>query len=227
MNDFYKGLKASLPILTGLLPFGLLYGVSATAAGITKTASIAMSFIIFAGAAQMSVINSYLSGIPVTAAVTIAVLINLRMAMYGISIGEHLKSGNPLIRIISSFLLTDQAYVVSIAEYEKSNEINHLYFYLGAAFPIWMTWQAATVTGVLIGRTFPPWLPLEFAVPLTFLALLAPFIQKSRYIVTAAVSGIIMISVKNLPYNSGFFIAVFSGITAGFIYKSITGGDSE
>lgn len=219
MNDFVKGTKSVLPILAGLIPFGLIYGSSAVSSGILKVPSIAMSFIVFAGAAQLSIINSFTSGTSVIAAVAIAALINLRMGMYGASISPHIQSKNLFIRVFSSFLLTDQAYAVSIAEYIRGNNTNILKFYFGAAVPIWMTWQTATITGVLLGNTLPSWLSLEFAVPLTFLALLGHFLKDRYYISAAAVSGTLMVLTRNLPYNSGFFIAVFSGMAAGYFIK--------
>ncbi len=222
-NDYLKGTKSVLPILTGLFPFGLIYGVSAVTSGIPKVQAIAMSFVVFAGAAQISIVNSFASGISIISAVAIAVLINLRMAMYGASIADSIRSDSLLTRAVSSFLLTDQAYAVSIVEKEKSRNTNILKFYMGAAFSIWLTWQAATITGVIAGKTLPSWLSLEFAVPLTFLALLGPFLIKSHFAVSALTAGIVMVLTQNVPYNGGFFIAVLSGIAAGVLMKNRKG----
>ncbi len=222
-NDYLKGTKSVLPILTGLFPFGLIYGVSAVTSGIPKVQAIAMSFVVFAGAAQISIVNSFSSGISIITAVAIAGLINLRMAMYGASIADSIRSDRLLTRIFSSFLLTDQVYAVSITEKGKNMNTNIFKFYIGAALPIWLTWQAATIIGVFAGKTLPSWLSLEFAVPLTFLALLGPFLVKSHFAVSALTAGIVMVLTRNVPYNAGFFIAVLSGITAGFLIKNRKG----
>ncbi len=227
MNDYIKGAKSVFPILAGLLPFGLIYGISAASAGITNTSAIAMSFIVFAGAAQISLVNSFTSGASVLSAVAIAALINLRMAMYGASIARHIRSKNPVLRIITSFLLTDQAYAVTIAEITQNSKVNPLKFYLGSAIPIWLTWQVATVTGVLVGKAIPSRLSLEYAIPLTFLALLGPFLKNRYFIASALISGVSMILTRNFPYNSGFFISVFIGIAVGFIMKTKNGNKDD
>ncbi len=227
MNDYQKGAKSVFPILAGLFPFGLIYGISAASAGLTNTSSIAMSFIVFAGAAQMSLVNSFTSGTSVLSAVAIAALINLRMAMYGASIARNIRSKNPVLRIIASFLLTDQAYAVTIAEISQNSKVTPLKFYLGAAIPIWFTWQTATITGVLVGKTIPSRLSLEYAIPLTFLALLGPFLKNRYFIASALISGGFMILTRNFPYNSGFFISVFTGIAAGYMIKTKIGNKDD
>ncbi len=219
MNYYIKGAKSVSPIIAGIIPFGLIYGISAVSAGIPVFPSIAMSFIIFAGAGQIALVNALSSDAPVFTAVAIVALINLRMAMYGASIASHIRSRNIFKRILASYLLTDQAYAVSIAEFNTDKNTDKLQFYLGSAVFMWFTWQISTVTGVLLGKTLPEGLSLEFAVPLTFLALLGPFLKDKFFITSAAVSAGIMIIARNLPYNTGFFIAVFAGITAGILYK--------
>ena len=49
---FFSGLKAVSPILVGVIPFGMIYGVVALDAGLTRIQTQAMSVIVFAGSAQ-------------------------------------------------------------------------------------------------------------------------------------------------------------------------------
>lgn len=221
MNDFFKGMKAVSPILAGVVPFGLIYGVTAVNSGMSEITAISMSLIIFAGASQIALVNLLADQSAMLVAITTVALINLRMAMYGASIAQHIRSKNILVRMFSSYLLTDQAYAVSIAEFNTGNSnINKIKYYLGSAITMWVSWQIASIAGVLLGKTLPSNLSLEFAIPLTFLALLAPFLKKSPFITTAIVSGIIVVITHNLPFNSGFFIAIFCGITAGMFVKN-------
>ncbi len=52
-DEFLSGLKAELPILIGVIPFGMIYGVLALDAGIPPGAAQAMSTVVFAGSAQI------------------------------------------------------------------------------------------------------------------------------------------------------------------------------
>lgn len=220
MYDFFKGVKAVAPIIAGVIPFGLIYGVTAINAGLSEFAAISMSSIVFAGASQIALAKLLFDQAPMFVAIATVALINLRMAMYAASIGQHIRGDHFLLRIISSYLLTDQAYAVSIAKFSDETEpVHKIKYYLGSALTMWTTWQISCIVGVLLGKTLPKGLSLEFAIPLTFLALLGPFLKNKPFITTAIVSGILMIITHNLPYNAGFFVAVFGGIATGMVIK--------
>ena len=51
-SEFIAGVRAELPILLGVTPFGMIYGVLAMGAGLPASAAMAMSSIVFAGSAQ-------------------------------------------------------------------------------------------------------------------------------------------------------------------------------
>ena len=51
-SEFVAGLRAELPILLGVAPFGMIYGVLATGTGLTAGPAQGMSAIVFAGWAQ-------------------------------------------------------------------------------------------------------------------------------------------------------------------------------
>ena len=98
------------------------------------------------------------------------------------------------------YLLTDQAYAVSIVRWTKEADdeaaggppapgLDHkLPFYFGAALMLWGNWQVCTIVGVFVGSALPDSLPLDFAVPLVFLVLLVPAIT-SRPSAVAAIVG--------------------------------------
>ena len=51
-KNFWAGVRAEIPLLIGVFPFGMIYGALALNAGISKFASQMMSSIVFAGSAQ-------------------------------------------------------------------------------------------------------------------------------------------------------------------------------
>ena len=56
-QEFWQGIRAELPILVGVVPFGMIYGISALAAGMTPGSAQAMSSIVFAGSAQFVMVQ--------------------------------------------------------------------------------------------------------------------------------------------------------------------------
>ena len=63
-TEFIAGVRAELPILLGVIPFGLIFGVLAIGAGLSPTLAQAMSFIVFAGSAQFIAIPLLGAGVP-------------------------------------------------------------------------------------------------------------------------------------------------------------------
>lgn len=118
-------------------------------------------------------------------------------------------------RLLGAYLLTDQAYAVSLVRFRSPVDAPGRWrFYLGASVVMWVTWQVSTVLGALVGGAVPNAVPLEFAVPLAFLALLVPTVTDSATAVAAVVSGVVVVLVFPLG-TAAFPLAAVCGIAAG------------
>lgn len=214
---FYCGITAAIPMLLGVIPFSLIAGLSAVNAGFSKAEAIGMSYIVFAGAAQLATVDLITQNTPTIAILLTALVINLRFCMYSASLAPHF-GGLPIsLRAVIAYLLTDQAYAVSIIAFRNERTKNKHFFYLGTALTLWVVWQGGTIIGVLLGTLIPHSWSLDFAVPLTFLALLFPAIVTRPALISAVVSGALALATYSLPYHLGLFCAALGGITAGYI----------
>jgi predicted branched-subunit amino acid permease len=218
-DDFYAGVKAMSPILLGVIPFGILVGVTGVNAGIHPLQVWAMSWIYFAGASQLVAIDLIGRNAPVAVVVLTVLIVNLRMAMYSASLAPFFHRFSSFWKWICAYLLTDQAYAVSINEFNKEETRNRRWFYLGGALTLWLPWQIVTITGIIIGTSLPGGLSLEFAVPLTFMALLFPALVDTPTKFAALVAGIVSVLSWNLPYNLGLIIGALAGIAAGVVIE--------
>jgi predicted branched-subunit amino acid permease len=219
MNDFLKGAKDVSPFITGVSPFGLIYGVTAAKSGLSFIQSFTMSQIIFAGASQIAFIEQLNSNSSWLIIIATVFMINLRMAMYSASLAPYYKDLSTAKKAFMSYFLVDQAYAVTISKIANDKSVNKFKYYMGAGITMWTVWQISTLIGILLGTTIPSSFSLEFAIPLTFMAILVNFLKEKRFIITAIVSGACMILLKQIPLNLGFFVAVFAGVFAGKIYK--------
>ena len=108
-------------------------------------------------------------------AVLAACTINLRMLLYSASISPYLADEPLPRRFGAAYLLTDQAYAVSIARWSaEADDRARFPYFLGAGLLLWFSWQLSTIVGALVGSAVPADVPLDFAVPLVFLVLLVP-----------------------------------------------------
>ncbi len=213
-DDFLQGAKDLSPILLGVLPFAMIVGVTAVNVGIPPLQAIAMSVIVFAGASQLAAIELMSKTAPVAVVVLTALIINLRFTMYSASLAPYFRELNHFWKVISAYILSDQAYAVSITEF-RGRKRNKIWYYLGAAFILWFTWQTGTILGVLVGSSLPQGLSLEFAVPLTFMALLFPNLKGKASKLTALIAGIVAVLAAGLPYNLGLVTAALIAIVTG------------
>ncbi len=215
---FVTGVRGVVPLLLGVVPFGLVAGVAAVEAGLGLPGAIGFSVVVFAGASQLAAIDLLAQGAPVVVAIGTILVINLRMLMYSASIAPELAPLARRTRIASAYLLTDQAYAVSILEFRTGrwNLRQRLALYLGAGCTLWVTWQVSTIVGALGGGVIPDSIPLGFAVPLAFLSLLVPAVTDRPTLVAALVGGLVATVGHDLPANLGMPLGAFGGVAAGW-----------
>jgi predicted branched-subunit amino acid permease len=208
-------------MLVGVVPFGLVAGASPVAKGLGADAAIGFSTIVFAGASQLAAIDVLGDGGSAIVAALAAWTINLRMVLYAASLAPHLAQERLRTRLGVAYLLTDQAYAVSITAItseEGQAPEKRVPYYLGAGLTLWASWQVSTIVGTLIGSSVPEDVPLEFAVPLVFLVLLIPSITNRPAVVAAAVGGFGAVAAAELGAGSlSLTVGAVAGIVAGTI----------
>jgi 4-azaleucine resistance transporter AzlC len=215
------GIKEMLPIQLGMVPFGLIAGVTATAVGWTPFQGSAMSVIVLAGSAQLVALQLVGMNSPLFVIYLSTFFINLRFLMYSMAIADHFRHLPLRWKLLNAYLLTDQAFAFSILKYNDEGITQHRrWYYLGSAMTLWTTWQICTLVGVLVGSQIPPAWSLDFAVALTFIALVIPNIRDKATAVAAVTAGIIAVAGKGLPYNLGLILAALAGITIGVFVEN-------
>ncbi|MBN1146208.1 MAG: AzlC family ABC transporter permease [Anaerolineales bacterium] len=122
LSEFLSGVKAELPILVGVMPFGAIFGLLALDAGMSKLAAQCTSWIVFAGSAQIVMTQLVGAGAPGAVIVLTVFVVNLRHALYSASVAPYLRRLSPAWKWLLAYLLTDEAYAVSIVHYSRTSE---------------------------------------------------------------------------------------------------------
>jgi len=232
------GVRATFPLLLGLIPFGLVAGVAAVDAGLSPAQAIGLSAVVFAGASQLATVDLLAQDASLAVVVLTAVVINLRMSMYSASIAPYFESLRRRWSALYAFLLTDMSYALAIGEFTggegdadgdeapapnggvgDAGTARDRWYYFGAAAFMWLAWQLATVVGVVLGASIPESWGVSFAVPLVFLSLLVPELSGRPRIVAALVGGGVAVAGAGWPLNLGLLGGALAGIVAGVVVE--------
>ena len=225
-KNFWEGVRSEIPLLIGVFPFGMIYGALAINAGLPTLAAQLMSSMVFAGSAQFITTQLVREAAPELVIVLTIAVVNLRHMLYSASLAPYLASLSTRWKVLLSYLLTDEAYAPTIIHYEKEDvtPYSHL-FLLGAGLALWFTWQVSTALGIFLGAAIPAEWSLDFALPLTFIAMVVPVLKHRPAIAAALSAGIVALVAYSLPYKLGLILAALVGIAIGtFLEKT---GDSH
>ncbi len=217
-SAYWRGLRTALPFLLMVFPFGLLFGVVGTEAGLNLAQVMGFSILVIGGASQFAALQLMTENAPTIVVLASALAVNLRMAMYSAALAPHLGAAPTWQRILVGYLNFDQTYAIGVQEYETKPELSigeRVGFFLGAATVFAPTWYFATLIGAVLGETVPPEMALDFAVPITFLAMIGPALRTPAHMVAAGVSVALAILFAGIPYNLGLLLAAIGAMMAG------------
>lgn len=208
---FLLGARALLPMYLGVVPFGVIYGVVALQSGISPLAAMLMSSVVFAGSAQFLLAQLVGAGAPGLLMIGAVGLVNLRHALYSVSVAPMLGELPPRWKMLLAYLLTDEAYAAAIPHLMSGVARGHWVLF-GAGGALWAGWQGATIVGVALGAHLPSGLSLDFALPLTFIAIVVPMLEDRRRVAVALLAAALAVLLEGWPYKLGLFFAALGAL---------------
>jgi 4-azaleucine resistance transporter AzlC len=219
-QNFLAGIRAEIPLLISGFPEGMIYGALALNAGLSNAASQMMSSIVYAGSAQFITAQLAHEATPGLVIVLTIAVVNLRHMLYSASLAPYVASLPMSWKAVLAYFLTDEAYAATIIHYEKEDVtlFSH-WFFLGAGFSLWFTWQISTALGIFLGAAIPESWSLDFALPLTFIAMVVPVLKNQPAIAAALSAGVVALVAFSLPYKLGLILAALVGIVVGTLLE--------
>jgi len=179
-----------------------------------------MSSIVFAGSSQFIAAQLIHDAAPGLVIVLTIAVVNLRHMLYSASLAPYLKNLPIRWKVLLAYLLTDEAYAPTALKYsmEGITPLSH-WFLLGAGFSLWFTWQVSTGFGIFLGASIPQDWPLDFALPLTFIALVVPALKNRPAVAASLSAGLVALLAYGLPFKLGLILAALTGILVGTILE--------
>lgn len=230
-TDLVAGARAMVPWLAGVVPFGLVIGVTASQADIPAAAGWLTAPVIYGGSAQLAAIQLLDAGAAGLAVVATVVVISLRLVLYSAAIGRYWR-GTPLWwRLLAAYLLIDPSFAVGADRYADparsadpassatERRRGHAH-YLGGAVLLWVVWLAALGVGVTAGARVPPALHLELLAPLYLIGEIVPRLREVAARGAVLTSAALAVACLALPLHLGIVVAIVGGLAVGGITLS-------
>jgi 4-azaleucine resistance transporter AzlC len=210
------GAKDVAPILIGIVPFGLVAGSAVRSAGFGVAESVGMSLLVNAGASQIVATTLFGDGAPLWLALGTALVVNARMFIYSASIAPVLSTSSAKLRPLLGHMLVDQNYASTMTKGRFREDVNVVTYYMGAWIALAGVWQLSPLAGALLGPLVPASWGLDFAVPLVFLAMLAPALKNRAAVEVGIVTGVSSaVLAPLLPMQTGLLVALVAGMLFG------------
>jgi predicted branched-subunit amino acid permease len=211
------GVRAVAPMAVALVPFGLAIGATIAGSSVDRWPSWAASLLLFAGSAQLAMVEMMGRGEAPVMVVLTALLINLRFAAYGGSLSRWFGDASLRQRAAMAFPLVDQTYLATADDVGRSvrTTAERMAFYFGSAAYIGLIWVSAQTFGILVGASLPKAVNLGAAAPIALSGLLATSAKTPRALRVAVVSSVVVVVGKPLLGPAAFAVAIAAATSVG------------
>jgi predicted branched-subunit amino acid permease len=215
-----QGLKDGFPTIVGSMPFGMLVGSAATAAGMDPWMAMAMSVIVYAGASQLAALGLMLQAAPAVIVVATVLVVNLRFVLYSATLAPFFRQFPLLQRAGMAYLITDHVFALvstkaSIENGKSNAPFDVPTYYLAITIGQWISWQITVALGIFLGTMIPKQWSLDFAIPLVFIAIVMPALATRSHWVTAITASVAALFTAALPLKLGLIAAAITGVAIG------------
>ncbi|WP_299295229.1 AzlC family ABC transporter permease [uncultured Tateyamaria sp.] len=217
-SAFWAGVRDGAPFVVVAGPFAMLFGVLATEAGLNVFEVMSFSIVVIAGAAQFTALQLMQDEAPTVIVLISALAVNLRVAMYSAALTPFLGTAPLWQRIFAAYLLVDQSYALSHAKFDAVPEMTvpqRMAYFFGTCTLVMIVWFACSYAGAALGTSLPPGIPLDFALPIAFLSMVAPMMRTLPHLIAAGVAVVVSLLAASIPYSLGLIVAGALGMMAG------------
>ena len=218
------GLWAAAPLAPGLVSVGVLYGVTASDAGMPAWSVIATSLLVATGTAQFLAIEILGQGYAWWIAVPAGLLVNIRYVAYSLHLGPFVRPLSRARRLLYLAVVSDEGYALMtpLVHGRRPGRSPQLWWSAGVMAVAWLSWQIGTVVGVLAGPVTPDGLGLEMAIPLTLVTVLVLLASNRRHAMVAVVAGATAVVLRDAPFGLGLVAGMAAGILVGLALPTAT-----
>jgi 4-azaleucine resistance transporter AzlC len=216
-----EGARDTVPMLVGAAPFGVIFGTLAVAAGLSATASLGMSLLVFAGSSQFIGVSLIGAGTALPVLWLTTFVVNLRHALYGATLLPFARDWPLRWRWPLAFWLTDETFAVVEHRFRTKGAEGGQWYWLASSLAMYGNWVLWSAVGVSLGQSLPGLasLGLDFAMGATFAAIVAPQLKRRPALGAALAASVGAMLGRGLPYKLDLMLAAVVGVASGLLLE--------
>jgi len=158
--EFWEGVRDQGSVAMGISAWGLMTGVAMVKSGLSVAEALLMTFIVYAGSAQLAAVPMMVSGAPLWVILAAAFCVNLRFVVFSAHLRPYLMHLPRWERLVSGYVTGDLSYVFFARRYPKPgqtpDELARQQAYLmGNCAVNYVGWMTASVVGVVLANAIP------------------------------------------------------------------------
>lgn len=225
-RDFALGAWHMLPLLVGVIPFGLILGALAAEKGFGPLEMALMSATVFAGASQFVAVELWNEPLPVLTIVLTTALVNIRHVLMSAAIAPHLRDFGTGRSVGWLFLLCDETWAMAMRA-GAGGRLTAAY-YAGLAVPFYLSWIFWTALGTVAGSVIaePERFGFDFAFTALFILLIRSLWNGRSSVAPVLASALAaLLAYLYLPGVWYIFVGGVAGTLAGALFWR--GGDDR
>lgn len=215
---FVAGARAVLPSLPAMAVWGVVTGVAMMKLGLALAPALGMTFIVYSGTSQLTVLPLMAGSTAVLTMVLAAALAGLRFVVYSAVLSRHLSRVPLPLRLGTCFLTIDGPLAVLAQAHLQARSrgplVQRVALLNGANVLTALVWCGSSVLGIALGALLPLGAELSYLAVLALLAFTVPMLVGRPAWAAATASIAVALLGAHWPHKLGTFAAVLAGVAA-------------
>ena len=214
---YLQGAKDCIPMLPGMVAWGLTMGVAMVNSGMSVIESVAMTLLVFAGSSQLAAIPLIAVGAPMWVILLTGLCVNLRFVVFSAHLRPYLMHLPRWKRLINGYLVADLSYVQFVSKFSKpgttpEQQQEQDAFLAGNTGLTWVAWMGASLLGIALAHQVPVHWGLGFAGILSLLGILCSLATSKLRVVAAVISSFVAVAAYALPLKMNIVVAISAAV---------------
>jgi len=218
--EFRRGFNEMVAPSLGIAAWGLVTGVAMVKSGLSLPLALAMTFLVYAGSAQLAALPLIVAGAPLWVLWATAFCVNLRFVIYSAHWRRYFGHLPRAQRLLLGYFAVDLSYVLFARRFpEAVPQPEQLPYFWGGVVWNWISWQGASLLGILIADKVPTQWNLGFAGVLALLGVTYSLLSDKKSWAAAGVAAVVAVAAFALPLKLNIVTAIAAGVAIGLLLE--------